>query len=128
MKKSISILLLLVYLLSATQLSELLKVPLLIEHFLEHKQENKDLSVIGFLKIHYAQGSTKYADYDKDMKLPFKSISNSGYSSNSSITPSPAFKINRLVYFKGHKQQFLEYSFTYSSSILSSIWQPPKSC
>ena len=114
--------------LSTTQLSELLKLPMLVQHYIEHKEENKDLSLIGFLEIHYAHGSPKDADYDKDMKLPFKSITNSNVSSISFCTPLPFFKNNPIVYFENKKQQFSEYSFTYSSAFLSSIWQPPKSC
>ena len=127
MKKTISILLLAIYLFSATQLSELLKLPLLVEHYMEHKQENKDLSFIGFLEIHYAQGSPKDADYDKDMKLPFKTIANSSFTSIYLFTPTPD-KQNLIICLKNNKEHFSDYSFTFSSAFLSSIWQPPKSC
>ena len=101
---------------------------MLVEHFMEHRQENKDLSFIAFLDIHYAHGSPKDADYDKDMKLPFKSIANSNIASISFCSPIPYFKENPVFYFAGDKNQFPDYSFTYSSAYLSAIWQPPKSC
>lgn len=114
--------------LSTTQLSEVLKLPMLLQHYIDHKEENKSLSFIDFLEIHYAHGSPKDADYEKDMKLPFKSITTNITASISFFTPFPNFKHNPVVYFKNNKQQFSEYSFTYSSAFLSSIWQPPKSC
>ncbi|MBP6431535.1 MAG: hypothetical protein KA319_07200 [Ferruginibacter sp.] len=102
---------------------------MLVQHYIEHKTENRDLSFIGFLEIHYTDGSPKDADYDKDMKLPFKSMDNSNMSSISSLcTPVHYFKHNPVIYFNNNKQQFSDYSFTYSSAFLSSIWQPPKSC
>ncbi|MEO6903545.1 MAG: hypothetical protein ABI315_10390 [Bacteroidia bacterium] len=127
MKKTIAIFFLAFYLLSTTQLAELLKMPFLVQHYIEHKQEKRDLSFIAFLKIHYAHGNTKDADYDKDMKLPFKTISNTVYA-YSFFTPLLELKLNKLIYFKDDKQLFSDYTFTSSSSFLSSIWQPPKSC
>lgn len=94
---------------------------------MEHKKENKNLSFIGFLEIHYAHGSPKDADYEKDMKLPFKSIANCSISSIYFFLPTTD-KQNLIVYFNNDKQKFTDYPFTYSSSFLSSIWQPPKSC
>ncbi len=126
LKKIISIFFLAVYLLSTTQLSELLKLPVLVQHYMEHKQENKDLSFLGFLEIHYAHGSPKDADYDKDMKLPFKTITNSNIAAISFCTPIPNYKQAPVIYFKNSKQQFSDYSFTCSSAFLSSIWQPPR--
>lgn len=100
---------------------------MLVQHYIEHKNENKDLSLIGFIKIHYTHSSPKVADYDKDMKLPFKTITNSNITSLSLCTPMPSFKLNQIVYFKNNKLQFLDYSITYSSAFLSAIWQPPQS-
>ncbi len=127
-RKIISIFFLVIYLLSTTQLSELLKLPILVQHFIEHKEENKNLSFLGFLEIHYAHGSPHDADYDKDMKLPFKSITHSNISSISFCTPLPNFKHNPIIYYKSNKKIFSTYSFTYSSAFLSSIWQQPKYC
>jgi hypothetical protein len=127
-KKIISIFFFSVYLLATTQLSELLKLPVLVQHYMEHKLENKSLSFIDFLEIHYAHGSPRDADYDKDMKLPFKTIDNSNISSIHFYTPFPNFKQTPIVYLQNRKLLFSEYAFTYSSTFLSSIWQPPKSC
>ncbi|MDE3183038.1 MAG: hypothetical protein KGM16_06425 [Bacteroidota bacterium] len=128
MKKIVSIFFLAIYLFSTTQLSELLKLPLLIEHYEEHKEENKSLSFLGFLEMHYAQNIKPDADYDKDMKLPFKGTTTSNITSVSLCVPLQQYKQNPIVYNRNDKQQFPDFSFTYSSAFHSSIWQPPRSC
>jgi hypothetical protein len=117
-----------IYLLSSTQLKELLKLPLLVEHFMEHKELNAQMSFIDFLCVHYAEGNVKDADYEKDMRLPFKSAENSLSSYLSFYLPALNFKQDLIVHFTEQKQSFPCYNFTYSSAFLSSIWQPPRSC
>ena len=75
LKKWISILFLSVYLLTATEFNELFKLPLLVEHFMQHNEGNKHVDFWEFLCIHYSNNNIKDADYDEDMKLPFKSQS-----------------------------------------------------
>lgn len=126
LKKAIPIFFLAIFLLSTTQLIELLKLPNLFEHYQEHSQLNKKLSIISFLKMHYTKDVIKDADYDNDMKLPFKSCN--------CIGPALAFYFNHFQLFalspkienKVPKKNFYTYKFTYSSLFLSSIWQPPK--
>jgi len=67
-------LLLCVFAASATPLGELLKLPVLIEHFREHKQETPDMTVMGFIVLHYFSGDIRDADYERDMQLPFKTM------------------------------------------------------
>lgn len=126
MKKGISIFLLAIFLLSTTPLSELLKFPLLVEHFKEHKQENKDITVLEFLNIHYAHGNPRDADYDKDMKLPFKSITNHNSVSSAICISQTFLPGNKIEYLVISKNEFSGYSFTYTSTFLDAIWQPPR--
>jgi hypothetical protein len=72
-RKTLSILLLSAYLISSTELSQILKLPLLLEHFNEHKTWNEGTTLWSFMIMHYTNNDVKYADHDKDMKLPFKS-------------------------------------------------------
>lgn len=55
---------------SATELSQLFKIPDLIEHYCEHHALNREMSPIAFLKMHYDHPA-KDRDYKKDRKLPF---------------------------------------------------------
>ncbi len=67
-------LLLAAYVAAATPLGQLLKLPVLVEHFAEHRRENPDISVFGFVVLHYFSGNVRDADYERDMQLPFKSV------------------------------------------------------
>ncbi len=60
--------------LQATKLDELLKAPLLIEHFIQHEEMFPGISVYNFIKIHYLDKQTIDGDYAEDMKLPFKTV------------------------------------------------------
>lgn len=128
LKKVIPIFFLAVYLLSTTQLIELLKLPILFEHYQEHSQINKNLSVIGFLKIHYAKEVTKDADYDQDMKLPFKSYDCLSNTLTFYFSHFHFFGLLPKNQFTALVKTYSRYQFTYSSIFLSSIWQPPKYC
>lgn len=128
LKKIIVISLLSIYLIPLTGLIQLVKVPVFIEHFISHKDKEANLSFIQFLDIHYFHGDVKDADYDKDMKLPFKSngeftntiefsyIPNNFH--NFSIKTIPAENKSYSIY----SEKFLP------SSYYSSVWQPPKFC
>lgn len=74
MKKATAILLLFVYLFGSTEASQLLKFPLLVEHFKQHKQENTQLTLASFLKMHYVDEQPFDNDYQQDMQLPFKTV------------------------------------------------------
>ncbi|MXO04985.1 hypothetical protein [Flavobacterium sp. HBTb2-11-1] len=54
------------------------KLPILIEHYQEHRQL-MDLSFIDFLSMHYWGEDLKDNDADRDMQLPFKTISSSAF-------------------------------------------------
>ena len=127
MRKATTILFLGIYLLSATEISQLLKLPRLIEHISAHQAED-NISLWKFLCIHYGQGNVLDSDYNEDMKLPFKTENNtvaltsSAYypllSTISIIVPTEFTEKNSFVV----TEQFI------LSSYLSNIWQPPKSC
>jgi hypothetical protein len=77
MRKSVAALLFLAYALTNTELGQLLKLPLLVDHFQQHRQVEKELAFIDFLLTHYEAGEPD-ADYEQDMKLPFKKPANPG--------------------------------------------------
>lgn len=126
LKKVTAILFLSIYLFTSTQLKELLKLPLLIEHFIEHKQQDTGISFMEFLSMHYAHGNVKDADYEKDMRLPFKSAENPSGVSLSFYLLAPIVKQDFIIHFTEKQLQFPRYNFTASSAYLSAIWQPPR--
>ena len=128
MKRTFSILLLLIFLTVNTEAHQLLKLPILVHHYIEHKKQNQKISFADFLNMHYVMADDGDGDTAEDMQLPFKSdnacanvcsigfVSQANYQLTIKITPTE----NNV--FNNHSVEFL------SSAFLSSIWQPPKSC
>ncbi len=126
-KKLISILLLSLYLVSTTELYQFLKVPVLIEHYMEHKEQNPKLTIGSFFKIHY-DNPVKDSDYTKDQQLPFVSHEAHLVVVFTPVTPLTLFfseKENNQI-IKSNPTFYK--SIFYNKDILNSIWQPPKSC
>jgi hypothetical protein len=126
-KKKGAYLLILFYLLATTELNQLLKLPLLVGHYLEHQTNTENLSIYQFLYIHYANGNVKDADYEKDMKLPFKANNNFLLQTNVISPPSifivtPNKNLSKII----QKKFFYTNDRLITSAYLSNIWQPPK--
>jgi hypothetical protein len=73
-------------------------------------------------------GSPKDKDYDKDMKLPFKSSGDCISTIATAFIPLMApFSFTRPIEISV-KKEFISQNQFILSSYLSNIWQPPKSC
>jgi len=58
----------------STEIHELLKFPLLIQHYLQHQKKDASLTFIEFVKIHYSDKEHPTDNDDnEDNKLPFRS-------------------------------------------------------
>ncbi|MEO8761145.1 MAG: hypothetical protein ABI388_07520 [Bacteroidia bacterium] len=112
-----------------TELNQLVKLPVLIEHFIEHKSKNAELSLWQFLDMHYAHGNVHDDDYDKDMKLPFKTHDTClGANSVIFVTVNFSCSVSKPLPLSKNID-YLIYNENLAPSVqLSSIWQPPKSC
>jgi hypothetical protein len=128
MKRIIALAFLSMYLISTTELHQFLKLPVLIDHFTEHKQKDTSLTLWKFLCIHYANNSVKDADYDKDSKLPFKTLDNCNSSNHITLLPEQKFYFNTILICNEKKVIHKYYPSFSNSSYLESIWQPPKFC
>lgn len=51
-------------------MTELCRIPLLLEHFEEHEKSNEEISFLSFLREHYSQTDASDSDH---RDLPFKS-------------------------------------------------------
>jgi hypothetical protein len=102
-------------------------MPALIEHFVEHRQQNKQISLWQFLNIHYETENTRDADYDKDMKLPFKSQDNGVIANLNVYVPAERVSVDAPVQLL-EMQNFVMATSFISSNFLSNIWQPPRTC
>ena len=117
-----------IYLFSTTEIHQLLKLPLIFEHFSEHQKENKQISITEFLKIHYLNSAVKDKDYDKDMQLPFKSADDCISSISPAFVPVTIQHTDaELIDISPEKIFFLK-DKVLLSSYLANIWQPPRDC
>ena len=128
LKKTSAIFFFIIYLFSTTEAHQLLKLPLIFEHFSEHQKENKQITITEFLKIHYLNPTVKDKDYDKDMQLPFKSADDCISAISPAFVPvTIQHNAAEPIDISPEKIFFLKDQFLLSS-YLSNIWQPPKHC
>jgi hypothetical protein len=75
-KEKLAIFLLVVYLFGSTDAYQLLKLPLLVGHYVKHKRESPYITLGSFFKTHYIDPQPFDDDYKQDMRLPFKTVLN----------------------------------------------------
>lgn len=115
--------------LAATSCNQLLKMPALIQHFIEHKTAHKSLNFLEYLHEHYLISQKAHTDHDqdRDMALPFKVPAPTV--SMFAILPNTAQQIlsptDKVLSFIKEK-----YPLPNNASLPAwhgtSIWQPPK--
>lgn len=126
MKKAICIFFLGVYLISATELSQLLKFPMLIHHYAEHKGQIKDLTLWQYLVLHYQNDNIIDIDHNNDKQLPFKSHDCcSGYVIGAFV-PTTFYTLCTKSFYKEPRTHFVSTEGFVNAVYLSSIWQPPR--
>lgn len=127
MKKVLTYLFISLYLIGTTELSQLLKIGYFVEHYIEHRNINQNLSLTEFIDIHYVQPTVIDDDYTEDMQLPFKTHNDCHSYANSSF----------VLYLKQEisiTTPFIEYSANHKTYInpnnisqyLDEIFQPPR--
>ena len=52
----------------------LLKIPILFEHYSEHRELDPNVSFWSFIKLHYFDPIVVDDDYQRDQQLPFRDI------------------------------------------------------
>ncbi|MDY3318419.1 hypothetical protein PG637_03255 [Riemerella anatipestifer] len=114
------------YLISFSEVREVFKLPILLEHFIEHRNDNPKMSFGQFITLHYLSGDVHDDDYEKDMKLPFKSQNqNISASIVLAMPTSFDFKIKSSKIYKETSQNFgYSDSFTIDNSDL--VFHPPR--
>ncbi|MDZ4716692.1 MAG: hypothetical protein SH819_14595 [Cytophagales bacterium] len=121
MKRTASIGFLLLYLVMFTEVREVLRLPILVQHFVEHRAQLPSMSFLQFLAMHY---ETDAPHDSTDMELPFKDYSNS--------VTAPAFAlINQKVLLSTDLPEqgsvfFAAYFSFVPLSELNEIFQPPR--
>lgn len=127
LKKSAVLVSLVIYLCATTCLGELVKAPVLLSHFLEHRVDNDTITFYTFIYQHYQDDDGDDKDNDRDSQLPFKSPDNSQSSSSSNDAPIYLTTIRFTPFSQTSiisQANYVEPNI--SSPSLLRIWQPPK--
>ena len=125
MVKVISFSFLIFFLLANTELHEVLKVPFLFDHYLLHKQDEKNQSFLTFLYLHYASGQEHAHQQNDHDHLPLKT--------KDCIKFSPSIISNHFMTFPRnnedplHLKRTIGFKQIFPSNLnAGSIWQPPQ--
>jgi hypothetical protein len=125
LKKIISISFIIIFLFANTEIGEILKLPNLIHHYIEHEESNNDISFVDFLNIHYNK-NTNHSDNKHDhQNLPFKTVCSHSVNTIIAFENQTFFSFRKIILIPSKIkipfcQQF------YSSFAFANIWQPPK--
>jgi hypothetical protein len=116
-------------LLPAGVLTEALKLPALIGHFLHHNEEEGHVHWLGFLAEHY--GSHRHhaadrADHHDHHNLPFGDHSDTVKDPVQPFLPVSGLKTEPLAPSVSFTQPLLLGANSCASPFAPSIWQPPK--
>jgi hypothetical protein len=128
LKKLTAISFMLFFLCANTEIGQLLKLPVLVHHYLEHHDDDDaGISLTDFLHKHYDEEKSHPSPGNEHEKLPFKSYDLGFLQTTLVFQPPVDFELNSDK--PSATKATISYSEGfYSSSILSRIWQPPKSC
>ena len=120
-----AILLLLIYMLGTTNACQLLKLPLLVSHYIKHKKESPYITLVSFFKMHYIDPQPMDADYNEDMQLPFKTAPDA-LCRNIPLFVSmlPVIELNAPV-VNYQRQPVIDDDFS-TILLINNIFQPPK--
>lgn len=110
-----------IYLVSFTEFKEVLRLPLLIQHYGEHKDQVSEMSFFDFLAMHY---KTDEAHDDRDNRLPFKDCSHSVIG-QIVVIPIQKFSLAEQPEITATSYQFF-YLQHEPKLITEDIFQPPK--
>lgn len=125
-KRLIAISFLLVFISANTAFGELLKLPILIHHFWEHRQAASNETIIDFLCEHYSDtiqhDDDKHHDHEK---LPFKSA-DCHFAQVVITVPEQRFLIEKKIFFIPTIKQPIYNIEPHANEYLHLIWQPPR--
>lgn len=109
--------------LSFSEVNQLFKIPVLLEHFAEHRQANPSISFFDFLKMHYTGIFPVDDDYQRDNQLPFRTADCLGFTVQADCPPEVVFAIHL-------HQPNAEFFLFNDAGLLSlrpaKIFQPPR--
>ena len=122
MRFVIATIMMFLFLSSSREFVELSKLPLLIKHYKKHRMENGSLTLIDFLKIHYAKETQSDNDDTEDSRLPFKTIFDNHLSQLYLPVSVAPLASNDLSYIS---QTYTKYADWKPSDFIFAVFHPP---
>lgn len=103
---------------------EVMKVFNLMEHYAHHQSENGDMGLLEFFQMHYGGDHAQDHDFEKDLSLPFKSVS-SGFFAHV-FFPTSSIELFESHSFDSFNKCWSALTLGKPSSAFISFFQPPK--
>jgi hypothetical protein len=125
LKKIAAISFLFIFICATTEVGQLLKLPVLIHHYLEHHLDDEGISFIGFLHKHYGEEISHSSPNNEHKELPFKTHPSIFAQVNLVFHVPVGYesKIDKPI----SKDKIIIYPETFQCSFaISKIWQPPR--
>lgn len=123
MKKGIAFVVGCVFLFINTELDQLIKLPILIQHYQYHQSEQKLMTLADFLSLHYSSTHPLDNDESEDENLPFKSVSNIAHTDVSTLPINRMYE--HVVHFFIPKKGNW-YNITIPNKLATGIFHPPQ--
>lgn len=112
------------YISTATQFSQLYKLPVFVSHFIEHNRGGNFFDEMEKFIVHHYGGHEMDEDWETDQKLPFIKVTTSHI--DFFFAPLKNIQLIAFVRFISFKSiKYFDENQLYSH-YLNSIWQPPK--
>lgn len=126
MRRILALFFLFTFLSANTPFGEVIKLPVLIQHYIEHEELQKNISFLDFLKEHYSNTTSHpvFPQHHHD-NLPLKTLNEHSITIASCI---PTFKIIfEPIFFESDQTTTPLYQEgNFINNYLSQIWQPPR--
>lgn len=125
MKKILVIISLFSIVFSATELYQLLKIPVLIAHYLEHQSKETGMGIADFFSVHYSKAIAEDEDAERDMQLPFKTHECAGQLLVAIDDNGEPFTLQSPMREVRHTRLCMQEN-ALPSGFYTDIWQPPR--
>ena len=114
-------------LLTQTPLQQVLKLPVLVAHFSEHRIRSQgEISFLEFINHHYFTTHPDDGDTDRDKQLPFHTSEVVMISSTVVVPEQIVLHFEPPIF---EEKTYRLFNISGLSSLFTfDIWQPPKSC
>jgi hypothetical protein len=103
--------------------NQMLKVPVLVQHYQEHHQRDRQVGLLDFLSMHYWGNDINDDDAERDNQLPFKHLDDNSVHTVLYSSSKP-FTVILVVY---HKTDFPTIKDHFiPDPALNALFRPPK--